>query len=56
MTRQRQLMLEELQRRNYSPGTIRCYLCAVADFARYFFCPPDHLRPQHIREYQAYPD
>jgi hypothetical protein len=26
MTRQRQMMLEELQRRNYSPGTIRCYL------------------------------
>jgi len=54
MTRQRQMMLEELQRRNYSPGTIRCYLSAVADFARYFHRPPDQLRPQHIREYQAY--
>ena len=32
MTRLRQMMLEELQRRNYSPGTIRCYLRAVAGF------------------------
>jgi site-specific recombinase XerD len=49
-----QMMLEELQRRNYSPGSIRCYLRAVADFAPYFHRSPDPLRPQHIREYQAY--
>jgi integrase/recombinase XerD len=54
MTRQRKMMLEELPRRNYSPGTVRCYLSAVTDFARYFHRPPDQLRPQHIREYQAY--
>src|SRR6516225_6768975 len=54
MTRLRQIMLEELERRNYSEGTIRCYLRAVADFARYFHRSPDQLRPEHVRQYQAY--
>jgi len=54
MTRLRQMMLEELERRNYSQGTIRCYLRAVADFARYFHRSPDQLRPEHVRQYQAY--
>ena len=54
MTRLRKIMLEELERRNYSEGTTRCYLRAVADFARYFHRPPDQLRPEHGREYQAY--
>jgi site-specific recombinase XerD len=46
-------MLEELQRRNYSEGTTRFYLHTVEDFSRRFNRPPDHLGPQHIREYQA---
>ncbi len=54
MTRLRQMMLEELQRRNYSQATTRCYLRAVADFAGHFHRPPDQLRPRHIRAYQAY--
>ena len=54
MTRLRQMMLEELERRNYSQGTTRCYLRAVTDFARYFHRSPDRLRPEHVREYQAY--
>ena len=54
MTRLRQLMLEELERRNYSPETARGYLREVADFARYFRRPPDQLRPEHIRQYQAH--
>jgi integrase/recombinase XerD len=54
MTRLRRMMLEELQRRNYSSETIRCYLASVADLARYFHRPPDQLRPEHLREYQAY--
>lgn len=47
-------MLEELERRNYSPSTTCAYLRAVEDFARYFKRPPDQLGPDHIRQYQAY--
>jgi len=54
MTRLRRMMVEELERRNYSPATIRCYLRAVAEFARYFHRSPDQLRPEHVRQYQAY--
>src|SRR5215472_15833991 len=53
MTRLRKMMLEELQRRNYSVGTIRCYLRTVEEFSRRFNCSPDRLGPRHIREYQA---
>ncbi len=53
MTHLRKLMLEELQRLNYSDETIRSYIHTVEDFARRFNCPPDRLGPRHIREYQA---
>ena len=53
MTRLRKMMLEELQRRNYSVATIRCYLRTVEEFSRRFNCSPDRLGPRHIREYQA---
>jgi len=53
VTHLRKLMLEELQRRNYSKETIRSYIHTVEDFARRFNCPPDRLGPRHIREYQA---
>ncbi len=53
MTHLRQIMLEELERRNYAPGTIRCYIRTVEHFARHFHCPPDRLGPEHIRQYQA---
>jgi site-specific recombinase XerD len=52
MTYLRQRMLEELQRRNYSPHTIRGYLRCVADFARHFHRSPDQLTSEHVREYQ----
>src|SRR5262249_39402230 len=47
-------MLEELQRRNYSSGTIRSYLFAVKDFATYFGKRPDLLRQEHLRQYQLH--
>src|SRR5208282_891170 len=54
MTRLRQMMLEELERRNYAQTTIKDYIRAVKDFAKYFHRSPDRLGPQHIREHQAY--
>ena len=54
MTRLRKIMLEELQRRNYSQTTTRTYLRAVAGFAKHFGKPPDQLGPDEIRRYQAH--
>lgn len=54
MTQLRQLMLDELQRRNYSPNTIRTYVHAIEDFARYFGRSPYRLGPEHIRQYQVH--
>jgi integrase/recombinase XerD len=54
MTRLRQMMLDELERRNYSKNTRRVYLHAVAELARHFHRSPDRLGLDHIREYQAY--
>ena len=54
MTHLRKMMLEELQRRNYSKATVRTYLMAVRQFAEYFHRPPDELGPDHIRRFQSY--
>jgi integrase/recombinase XerD len=53
VTHLRKMMLEELQRLNYSQHTTRSYIRTVEDFARRFHCRPDRLGPRHIREYQA---
>ena len=54
MTHLRKIMLEELQRRNYSDGTIRRYLHMVEEFASHFGKSPDKLGLDHLRTYQAY--
>ena len=50
MTQLRKLMLEEIQRRNFTESTTRAYLRIIEDFARHFHRPPDQLGPDHIRE------
>jgi len=47
-------MLEELERRNYTAGTIRHYLRFVEQFARHFGKSPEKLGLEHLRSYQAY--
>jgi hypothetical protein len=37
------MMLEELQRRNYSQTTVKGYLKIVESFAKHFHRPPDQL-------------
>jgi len=54
MTPLRQRMLDELERRNYSPATVRSYLGAVQQFAEHFHCSPEQLGPEHLRRYQLY--
>ena len=54
MTPLRQRMLQELQRRNYSPSTIRTYLGAVQQFAEYFHRSPEQLGPEQLRRYQVF--
>jgi integrase/recombinase XerD len=53
VTHLRQLMIEELQRRNFAETTIRSYVHGVEHFSRYFHRRPDQLGPEHIRQYQA---
>ncbi len=53
MTQLRQIMLEELERRNYAQSTIHTYIRTVEHYSRYFHRSPDQLGLEHIREYQA---
>jgi site-specific recombinase XerD len=54
MTQLRKMMLEELERRNYTAGTIRHYLRSVEEFAQHFGKSPDKLGLEHLRSYQVY--
>src|SRR5579863_5613607 len=48
------MMLEELQRRNYSQATARTYVGAIRRFAKHFHRSPDQLGPEQVREYQIH--
>jgi integrase/recombinase XerD len=54
MTALRQRMLEDLRIRNYARSTVKCYIHAVAEFAKHFHQPPDHLGPEEIRSWQLF--
>jgi hypothetical protein len=47
-------MLDEFQRRNYSPNTVRTCIHAIEDFATNFGRSPYRLGPEHIRQYQVH--
>jgi site-specific recombinase XerD len=53
VTHLRQLMIEELRRRNFAESTIRSYVHGVEHFSQHFHRRPDQLGPEHIRQYQA---
>ena len=53
MTQLRQIMLDELVRRNYAQSTIRNYIRTVEHYSRHFHRSPDQLGLEHIRAYQA---
>lgn len=54
MTHLRNVVLEELQRRNYSQNTTKIYIRTIWEFAKYFHRSPDELGPEHIRQFQAH--
>ncbi len=54
MTRLRQMMLDELQRRNYAQSTAVAYIHALKEFASYYHRPPDRLGPKEISQFQIH--
>jgi len=54
MTPLRQRMLEDMQLRNFAPGTQQGYIRYVAHFAKYFDRSPEQLDLEAVRQYQLY--
>jgi len=54
VTSLRQRVLDELQRRNYSPATTRGYILAIKQFADYFHRSPEQLGGTEIRRFQLH--
>jgi len=47
-------MIRDMQLRNFSPGTQRGYLRAVAGLAQYYHRSPDTIGPEEIQDYVVY--
>ena len=56
MTPLRQRVLDELQRRNYSPATARVYILAIRQFAEYFGKSPEQLGGDELSGVGVHPD
>jgi len=54
VTALRQRMLEDLQRRNYNPDTIRGYLLAVEQFAKHFRKSPEAMGAEEVGQFQLH--
>ena len=54
MTHLRQMLLDEIQRRNYAQSTAEAYVRALRDLAQFCRIPPDRLGPEQIKPYQLH--
>ena len=54
MSELRKRMIRDMQLRNFSPGTQRGYLRAVAGLAEYYHRSPDSIGPKEIQDYIVY--
>ena len=51
MSELRKRMIRDMQSRNFSTGTQRAYLRAVAGLAKYYHRSPDTIKPEEIQDY-----
>jgi integrase/recombinase XerD len=51
MTPLRQRMIQDMQLRNFAPGTVSVYVNCIARFARHFGKSPELLGPEDVRAY-----
>ncbi len=54
MTHLRKMMLDELQRRNYTQSTAEAYIHTPKEFVTCFHRSPDKLGPKVISQFQFY--
>jgi integrase/recombinase XerD len=54
VTHLRQMLLDEIQRRNYAQSTADAYVHALKEFAAYYRRPPDKLGTKEITQFQLH--